>query len=410
MGKRAAPSQVKSRQEESRTKQSYLARALFARLIAELIPVFIPILVKLTTSFSQHKRTAIKHALKAGQAAILANDTQALVAEGPPSWQGYILALSMFAMLLLYSWSFQWFFFEVGKATIVVRTALVSAIYRKSLVLSSQARSRLTLGRLTNLVSSDMSQIERGVTNMLVCITIPIQVIASIIVLVYMIGPASISGWVLVIAFVPVQMWASKYLVGLRRHAVKYTDNRILATREALQGMRVVKFFVWEDTVLEKIQRIRSKEVALIARLNLFRYGLISLALHSPVFASILTFVIFVLTGGKLRTGPVFAVIGIFNSMSVPLSWLPGALAETQNSLVPLQRITEALLEEELDQMPLPQASLDVAVRVSGGCFAWKYQPPSSNTSSRPGLIAHTITFLQIKMQPALKRTLVLSV
>ncbi|KAJ2418101.1 hypothetical protein GGF41_005184 [Coemansia sp. RSA 2531] len=245
----------------------------------------------------------------------LPRDTHTLAYE-PPSWQGYVLALGIFLMLLLNSWAFQWFYFEIGKATIIVRTALVSAVYRKSLLLSSQARSRLTLGRLTNLISSDVGQIERGVTLMLFCITIPVQVVASIIVLVYMIGPVGISGWALVVAFVPVQMWISRYLVTLRKQAVRYTDKRIRATRESLQGMRVVKFFVWEDSILETIQRIRSKEVMFIAKLNLARYGLMSLALHSPVFASIVTFAILVASGGKLKTGPVFAVIGIFNAMS----------------------------------------------------------------------------------------------
>ncbi|KAJ2699237.1 hypothetical protein FB645_005382, partial [Coemansia sp. IMI 203386] len=264
----------------------------------------------------------------------------------------------------------------------VVRSALISAVFRKSLVLSSQARSRLTVGQLTNLVSSDIGQIERGIANMLVCLTVPVQVVASIIVLIYMIGPTGIVGWFLVVAFVPVQMWASRYLVRIRGKAIKHTDKRIQATREALQGIRVVKFFVWENTMLETIQRIRSKELQLVARLNLVRYGLMSFALHSPVFASVLTFAIYALIGGKLKTGPVFAVIGIFNSMSVPLSWLPGALTETRNTLVPLRRITDALLEEELDELPPSQSNLDMAVRINNGSFSWKSTLMSSSSDA----------------------------
>ncbi|KAJ2816667.1 hypothetical protein FBU31_006497, partial [Coemansia sp. 'formosensis'] len=193
----------------------YLARALAARLIAEIVPVFIPILVKLTTTYAQRKRSTLLHALSVqGMAQGLSSDAHPLAHE-PPNWQGYVLALGIFLMLLLNSWAFQWYYFEIGKATIIVRTALVSAVYRKSLLLSSQARSRLTLGRLTNLISSDVGQIERGVTLMLFCITIPVQVVASIIVLVYMIGPVGISGWAMVVVFVPVQMWISRYLVAL---------------------------------------------------------------------------------------------------------------------------------------------------------------------------------------------------
>ncbi|KAJ2734972.1 hypothetical protein IW152_001954 [Coemansia sp. BCRC 34962] len=351
----------------------YLIRALVARLIAEIAPVFIPILVKLATTYAQHKRLALQHTPSAQPMTQSMARGSGTPAHGFPNWQGYVLALGIFLMLLLSSWTFQWFYFEIGKAVLIVRTALVSAVYRKSLLLSSQARSRLTLGRLTNLISSDVGQIERGVTMMLFCITIPLQVVASATVLVYIIGPVGISGWALVVAFVPVQMWISRYLVILRKQAVRYTDKRIRATRESLQGIKVVKLFVWERSILENVQRIRSKEVVIIAKLNLARYGLMSLALHSPVFASIVTFGVLVAFGGKLKTGPVFAVIGIFNAMSVPLSWLPGALTETRNSAVPLQRITQTLLEEELDPVLPYQPNLDVAIRIDNARFVWKY-------------------------------------
>ncbi|KAJ2248909.1 hypothetical protein GGH97_001555 [Coemansia sp. RSA 475] len=166
-------------------------------------------------------------------------------------------------------------------------------------------------------------------------------------------------------------MWVSRYLVKLRGKAIKYTDKRIRTTRETLQGIKVVKAYAWESSILETMQRIRDKEVGIIARLNLVRYSLISVALHSPVFASILTFAALVLTGGKLKNSAVFATIGIFNSMSVPLSWFPGALTETINTLVPLRRIAEALLEEELVCASDPCQDLDVAVRISDGDFKW---------------------------------------
>lgn len=344
-------------------------RALVARMMAELIPVFIPILVKLTVAYSHYKRLA--HQTTAHAPNI----------DGPPSWQGYLLAVGMFLMLIVYTWAFQWFYFEIGKATVIVRTALISALYRKSLVLSSPARTRLTLGQLNNLVSSDISQIERGITSMLVCITVPVQVVVSVAVLVYMIGPVSIAGWALVLSFVPIQLWASKYVVSLRKQAVKYTDERMRATRETLQGIKVVKYFAWEGSMLDTIKRIRSKEISAIAKLNILKYGLISFALHSPVFASILTFAVFALTGGELRDGPVFAVIGIFSSMSVPLSWFPGALTETRNSVVPLQRITNAMLEEDLNEDHHQQPNLDVAIKLNHAHFAWNNKAKTTTAS-----------------------------
>ncbi|KAJ2264092.1 hypothetical protein EV176_006316, partial [Coemansia sp. RSA 451] len=67
------------------------------------------------------------------------------------------------------------------------------------------------------------------------------------------------------------QMWVSHYLVKLRGKAIKYTDKRIRNTRETLQGIKVVKAYAWESSILETMQRIRDKEVGIIARLNLVR-------------------------------------------------------------------------------------------------------------------------------------------
>ncbi|KAJ2382367.1 hypothetical protein H4S02_005782, partial [Coemansia sp. RSA 2611] len=44
----------------------YLIRALVARVVAEIAPVFIPILVKLATTYAQHRRSALQHAPSAG--------------------------------------------------------------------------------------------------------------------------------------------------------------------------------------------------------------------------------------------------------------------------------------------------------------------------------------------------------
>ncbi|ORX67850.1 hypothetical protein DL89DRAFT_37353 [Linderina pennispora] len=75
-----------------------------------------------------------------------------------------------------------------------------------------------------------------------------------------MVGPSSIAGWAVVVGFVPMQMWASKYIVRLRKSVATYTDKRMRATREALQGMKVIKFFVWEDSIASTIQGFRSQE------------------------------------------------------------------------------------------------------------------------------------------------------
>ncbi|CAH8873035.1 unnamed protein product [Trichobilharzia szidati] len=77
-----------------------------------------------------------------------------------PLWQGYFIATSMLLMQIISVFLSQKGFYSCLSLGISVRSALTSAVYRKSLRLSSEARAEYTTGELVNLLSVDVNRIK----------------------------------------------------------------------------------------------------------------------------------------------------------------------------------------------------------------------------------------------------------
>ena len=94
-----------------------------------------------------------------------------------------------------------------------------------------------------------------------------------------------------------------------RKKCLKYTDKRIRTVTEVLQGIRLIKSYVWEGFYVQQVGLLREKEVNAI-RLSAYvlfycdskvklkvqcssmaRSGLIAFLTFIPVLASVLSFV-----------------------------------------------------------------------------------------------------------------------
>jgi len=52
------------------------------------------------------------------------------------------------------------FFYNSMETGFLVRTAMITAIYRKAMVLSGKARNAFTAGKITNLMSTDTTRLD----------------------------------------------------------------------------------------------------------------------------------------------------------------------------------------------------------------------------------------------------------
>ncbi|CAG8600207.1 14336_t:CDS:10, partial [Dentiscutata heterogama] len=252
-----------------------------------------------------------------------------------------------------------------------------------AMVLSCKARNSFTIGRITNLISTDTTRLDFFCSYFHLLWSAPLQLSIALALLILNIGPSALAGFSFLVITGPLQGRVMSALASTRSKAAKVTDERIKLTQEILQGIRVIKYYAWEDSFLKTLNKLRDKELGYTKFILIIRAIVTGVASVMPVFASILSFVVFVLAGGTLTSELVFSSLALFNIIRLPLKLLPMVIAVATDAWVSLGRIQEILLAEELEYSPKIDFNDKFAIKVINGEFVWEGSPVSDKNAQR---------------------------
>ncbi|KAF0384836.1 ABC transporter [Gigaspora margarita] len=302
----------------------------------------------------------------------------------PPISNGFILATILYIMQMGSTFFSIWCLWGTDQTGFKTRTILITTIYRKAMVLSNKARNSFTIGRITNLISTDTTRLDFFCSYFHLLWSAPLQLSIALALLILNIGPSALAGFGFLVITGPLQGRVMSALASTRSKAAKITDERIKLIQEILQGIRVIKYYAWEDSFLKALNKLRDKELGYTKFILVIRAIVTGVASVMPVFASILSFVVFVLAGGTLTPELVFSSLALFNIMRLPLKLLPMVIAVATDAWVSLGRIQEILLADELEYLPTIDSSADkIAIKVINGEFIWEGSPVSNKDSQR---------------------------
>ncbi|CAG8831802.1 26708_t:CDS:2, partial [Racocetra persica] len=182
----------------------------------------------------------------------------------PHAHVGYLLIIALFLMQLCGNLLLNFYFYCGAETGFLSRTILITAIYRKALVLSGKARSLFTNGKITNLMSTDTSRIDFACCYFHLIWAIPVQCCIALGLLIFNIGPSALAGFALLALVSPMQGIVMSLLVRIRAKVAGVTDERVKLTREILLGIRVIKYYAWEDSFIDALNKLRNKEISLV--------------------------------------------------------------------------------------------------------------------------------------------------
>ena len=129
-----------------------------------------------------------------------------------PLWQGFFIAFLMFLTALAQSLCFQRLFYITSELVIRMRAALVSAVYRKALTISSAAQQRSTVGEMVNIMAVDIQRIQDFTSYCWVIWSGPLQVTIGMVLLFRTLGPAVFAGLVFMILSMILNAWMTTFL------------------------------------------------------------------------------------------------------------------------------------------------------------------------------------------------------
>ena len=153
------------------------------------------------------------------------------------------------------------FLYRSMSSGVLLRGGLITAIYSRSLRLTTRARATLPNGRLVNHISTDVSRIDFCCGSFHMSWTTPIQLVLCLGFLIENLGPSALAGFSVFVILIPIQGRVMKTLFKIRRKTMQWTDKRAKLLQELLGGMKIIKFFAWEKPFLSRIADYRKQEM-----------------------------------------------------------------------------------------------------------------------------------------------------
>ncbi|XP_065072690.1 multidrug resistance-associated protein 1 isoform X3 [Ochlerotatus camptorhynchus] len=291
-----------------------------------------------------------------------------------PIWKGIFFAILLFLVAgtqtLLLAQYFNRMFF-VG---LRIRTALISAIYRKALIISNSARKGSTVGEIVNLMAVDAQRFMDLTTYINMLWSAPLQIALALFFLWEILGPSVLAGLAVMIILIPVNGVIANKIKTLQIKQMKNKDERVKLMNEVLSGIKVLKLYAWEPSFEQQILVIRDKEVKVLKSAAYLNAGTSFIWSCAPFLVSLVTFATYVMVdeNNVLNATTAFVSLALFNILRFPLSMLPMLISNMVQTAVSVKRINRFLNQEELNPDNVQHDEKESCpLVIEGGVFSW---------------------------------------
>ncbi|KAI8870282.1 hypothetical protein GQ42DRAFT_162835 [Ramicandelaber brevisporus] len=283
-----------------------------------------------------------------------------------PASDGYFIAWSMLIVAMVQTGLLHQYFQLNVLAGIRIKNALISAVYQKSLKLSSAARQTSTVGEIVNLMSVDSSRIADFLMYGHILWSGPFQIILSLYFLHQTLGWSIYAGVAIMIISVPINGFMARQMRALQGRQMKNKDARIRLTDEVLGAARIIKLYAWEQAFIDKINYIRNEQELRTLR----QYALLGaiqsfMVLTIPFLVSFCTFALYSLadgvTHGPLTAELMFVALALFNQLRFPLAVFPNVVASLVETSVSIDRLWRFFTADELDPNAVKREEAPIA-------------------------------------------------
>lgn len=144
-----------------------------------------------------------------------------------PLSHGVLYALGLFAGSFLGALLRNQFNYEMNKVTLMVRAAIISAIYRKVLRVSSSSLTCFTVGEIVNFMSTDATRLVSFCTSFHELWSLPFQFAITLYLLYEQVGVAFLGGLSLALLLVPINKVIANRIVMNNQEMLKHKDTRV---------------------------------------------------------------------------------------------------------------------------------------------------------------------------------------
>lgn len=264
------------------------------------------------------------------------------------------------------------------------KAVLTKAILEKSFRLNAESKHKYGTGRITSMMATDLARIDFALGFQMFLITFPIPFGVAIAILCVNIGWPAVIGISVLFLFMMGIAVSTKKLFAFRGKANFFTDARVNYIKEALNNLKIIKFYSWEEPYHENISNIRKKEMKIIYTMQVLRNIVTAIAMCLTLFSSLIAFlVLYAVNKGKsYDPASIFSSVTLFNVLTTQVFLIPMALASGADAMIGLTRVGEYFGADELDpqenvidatpEMKLIMQESNEAIIVDNASFKWE--------------------------------------
>ncbi|XP_068088685.1 ATP-binding cassette sub-family C member 10 isoform X2 [Hyperolius riggenbachi] len=269
--------------------------------------------------------------------------------EEPLSW-GVIYVTGLFVSGFLGAILQNQYIHQINKLMLAVRTSVLTAVYHKAICGEGTRLAKFSTGEVMNLLSTDTDRVSNFYRSFHELWSLPLQLSVTLYLLYQQVGIAFLGGLGLALLLVPLNKVVATGIMNNIKEMLLHKDTRVKIVTELLSGIRVVKFYTWEEHFFHHLN--------------------------------------------NLSAAKVFTALALVEMLILPLNnfpWLLNGILEAKISLDRIQRFLELPDQDLLSYYKaeeLPPGG-DTALEVRDAMFSWR-------TNSGDGMNAEESSSLQL--------------
>ncbi|KAJ8291463.1 ATP-dependent bile acid permease [Rhodotorula toruloides] len=291
--------------------------------------------------------------------------------ESPPfGLSPYLFVVLILVAPIASSVSYQSALYRLALLGLRLRAVLGHAIYAKLLRIkagggsekhaekgkpskqTSGAGGSEAVGRVNNLVGTDIDGITSSLASALQLLGVLPKLVVSLVFLYFLLGWSAFVALGSIVLFAPISNVVSRRYGAVQEEIMQATDKRITLVQELLNSIRTLKMFAWEKPSMKRIGEARDMELGRITKRAKVYGGMMFLSTGVPAVVTLSTFGAYIfLQHQSLTASTAFTAMSLFGLLREAVISATYLLSAFMRARVSLGRITRFIQDtEELDE------------------------------------------------------------
>jgi len=253
---------------------------------------------------------------------------------------GFLYCALIFALAIARTLCEQTYFYYAQASGICIRGALSTAVYRKTMRLSSAGRSGSTTGEVLNHMQLDAQRVGDLMLFINILWSGLLQTIGYMALLYMYIGWSVFGGLFVMLGLIPLQKYFYDAMYKHRKRQTVETDRRVKFENEGLSGIKILKLNAWEQSLQDEVTAVRKREMVHATKVANINAINTSVMMAGPTIVSVVVFTLYAGAMSRpMSADIIFPALSLFSLLRFPVMFYPRCLALCADAIVSLRRL-----------------------------------------------------------------------